>query len=104
MKTIMPHLQTPTPYTYIFLIAIIASVVATIACIIGLRSKRNGVLYFLYSILILFFIAVTLFLAIILQSLFALVTLIPAIIILTYAIMYSKMRDRNDRSSENKNN
>ncbi len=104
MKTMMPYLQTPTPYTYIFLIAIMASGIATVACIIGLRSRRNGVLYFLYSMLILFFLAVTAFIAVILQSLFALVTLIPAIIILTYAIMYSKMGDKNDRRSENKNN
>ena len=99
MKTVMLYLETPTSYTYIFLLTVIASGAATVACIIGMRSRGKGVLYFLYSILILFFLSVTVFIVVILQNLFALVTLIPAIIILTYAVIYSKMKDKDDRRS-----
>lgn len=97
MKTTMFYLDIPKSYTFIFLLTVIASVAATFTCTIGMRSRRNGVLYFLYSMLILFFLSVTAFIVVIGQSLFALITLIPVIIILTYAVIYSKIKNKDGR-------
>lgn len=90
MQNMVSLIKLNTQALLIFIIILLSVVVITFACIIGLASGRKRILCLLYGILILFFLAVSVFIAILTHVFFALATLLPALIILIYAYIYVK--------------